>query len=251
MQETFGAVEDTSVEEIDLGKLVERSETLVHIRFMMNWSFVIRVVELLKIVGQLVQSGGFLDVVSLEKLRGHSAVLTDLAEAVLAADAHTCDGVREVGDDRWRRARAGRRGTGRECRLGDIQHGVIPNSRSQRRTFEIRRRLVLGAGSLGSLEVGTAEIDEPHLIGRGTGFASASAKDRALALVSLGVAEIGAATGVAVGTEPELSPNGFALVFSLASDDHEVDGRPGTELDGRPGTELVRGKLDPAGRPPR
>ena len=101
-QETFSAVEDTSVEEIDNGKLVERSETLVHIRCMMNWSFVIRVVELLEIVGQLVQSGGFLDVVGLEKLRGHSAVLTDLAEAVLAADAHTCGGVREVGDDRWR-----------------------------------------------------------------------------------------------------------------------------------------------------
>ena len=112
-QETLGAVEDTSVEEIDDGKLVERSETLVYIRFMMKWSFVIRIVEFLEIVGQLVQSGGLFDVVGLEKLRGHSAVLTDLAEAVLAADAHTCGGVREVGDDRWDKRNWTRRSTGR------------------------------------------------------------------------------------------------------------------------------------------
>ena len=59
---------------------------------------------------------------------------------------------------------------------------------------------MLGAGSL---EIGTAEIDESHLVSRGTRLASASAEDRALALVSLGIVEVGAAAGVTVGTKPE------------------------------------------------
>ena len=65
---------------------------------------------------------------------------------------------------------------------------------------------MLGAGSF---EVGTAEIDEPHLVSRGARLASATSKDRALALVSLGVTEIGAAAGVAVGAKPEWLGSGL------------------------------------------
>ena len=59
---------------------------------------------------------------------------------------------------------------------------------------------MLGAGSL---EIGTAEIDKPHLVSRGARLASATSKDRALALVSLGVVEVSAAAGVTVGAKPE------------------------------------------------
>ena len=65
---------------------------------------------------------------------------------------------------------------------------------------------MLGAGSF---EVGTAEIDKPHLVSRGARLASATSKDRALALVSLGVTEIGAAAGVAVGAKPEWLGSGL------------------------------------------
>ena len=241
-EKTFGTIEGsiievTSVEAMDDCELVERTETLVNVRFMVIGSVVFRVVELLEIVGHSVQSGGLFDVVLREKLRGHSAKLANLAEAVLAADAHTCGGVREVGDHRWRRAWAGRRGAEREGRLGDI-HCVVPYFRSQCHTFEIRRRLMLGAGGL---EVGAAEIDEPHLVSQCAGFASTTAKDRALVLACLGVVEIGASACVAVRAKPE------RLCFGLPVGVGRVDGRTGAEV--------CLGKADPAGRafegPPR
>ena len=67
---------------------------------------------------------------------------------------------------------------------------------------------MLGAGGL---EVGTAEIDEPRLVSRGARLASATAEDRAFAFVSLGVVEIGAATGVAVGAKPERLRSGLLV----------------------------------------
>ena len=93
-EKTFGTIEVgtivvTSVEAMDDCKLVERTETLVDVRFVVTGSVVFRVVELFEIVGHFVQSGGLFDVVLREKLRGHSAKLANLAEAVLAADAHT------------------------------------------------------------------------------------------------------------------------------------------------------------------
>ena len=88
-KETFSAVEITIIEAVDDCELVERTKTLVDVRFDVIRSPVFEVVELLEIVGQLVKSGGLFNVVGLEKLRGHSAKLTGLAEAVLATDAHT------------------------------------------------------------------------------------------------------------------------------------------------------------------
>jgi hypothetical protein len=59
---------------------------------------------------------------------------------------------------------------------------------------------MLGAGGL---KVGAAEIDEPHLVSQCAGFASTTAKDRALVLASLGVVEIGTSACVAVRAKPE------------------------------------------------
>ena len=76
----------------------------------MTGSVVFRVVELFEIVGHSVQSGGLFDVVLREKLRGHSAKLANLAEAVLAADAHTP----VVGFERLVTTDGGERGRGDE-----------------------------------------------------------------------------------------------------------------------------------------
>ena len=101
---------------------------------------------------------------------------------------------------------------------------MIPHFRSACRTFEIRRRPVLGAGSL---EVRAAEVDKSYFISQGARFASAPAEDGAhLSLPALGSLALAQPRA----SQYEQSPNGSVLACPLASDDHETGGRLDVEL---------------------